>query len=201
MSKYKRKHKKRLYRYPEWIKLQIDNLKPGEWFVIPAHITPSLNERNFRVMLSRMNSQTSLNLKFHKDGETYPGTVQWWVWHDPSFKKHRQTNHWNLDPSKVQQLKQLRALNIQLKTHLENEDFPSATHIQSQMDLIKNQIEQPSPKLVYRNKKSITHSLKTILEYLHLTNEQWKRIDAKDRIRLRVQTDLKLKFYGTMREG
>jgi hypothetical protein len=69
------------------------------------------------------------------------------------------------------------------------------------MDLIKNQIEQPSPKLVYRNKKSITHSLKTILEYLHLTNEQWKRIDAKDRIRLRVQTDLKLKFYGTMREG
>ena len=176
--------------HPSWLLTQLHSLQPNQYFVIPGHITPTLNIPSFRTLVSQLNRRHNVNLKIHRDTETYPGIEQIYVWFDPSPKTPKQTQHRKLD---TRLLKELSALHKSFQESLDNSDFKNAAQIQSNIDSIQETLTKVKMRPVYVTKGSITFKLKYILEYLQMTIDNWNKLTPKNQLRLRIQTELKLR--------
>ena len=159
--------------YPQWIKVQIDSLQPNQHFVIPGHIASTIDEMNFRTSISALNRRSGTNLRVHRDTTTVPPSL--WVWYDPTPKQTPPNS----------QSATLDSINHQLSTltGAELESFKQSL----------TQIPFPT-KPIYKNRDSITLPLSTILSHLNLTKQQWQNIPPDERLKLRIKTELSIKF-------
>lgn len=183
---------------PVWIATQLDNLRPGQWFVIPYHITFTLNLKNFRARIGDMNRTRNLNLKVHVDRSIPPYKPQWWVWYCPDPKpiyKYLKTAPRHL-PNPL--LSQLQSLHQEFKDAMDRDDITLAVQIQGAMDEIKlklsttiNSHRKTSPKL-FKSKNSISYPLQYILAHLHLTKEQFTKLPIQEQIQLRITAGIAL---------
>jgi hypothetical protein len=200
---------KRPSRYPPWIKLQMETLSPNGYFIIPPHVTSTLNPTNFRNMVSNYNRRYNTNLKFHRS------LTGWWVWYCPDAKL--------LYPEeKLALVAQAQSLNNQLLSYMDNNQFDNAALVQTQLDKVKMLLSSSvqgtdkgcsaslnaSPsrnrntsRKVYHSKGSITQPLQRILSHLKLTAAQFARIHPREQIKLRISASVQITHADSSRSA
>jgi hypothetical protein len=62
-----------------WIRIQLENLSPGEHFIIPSNYTHQIIEQSLRSKISTLNRRMNTNIKLHKHT-----TGEWYIWHCPN---------------------------------------------------------------------------------------------------------------------
>jgi hypothetical protein len=168
--------------YPAWIRLQIEALNPGQWFVIPAHVTPTLNEFNFRTMLSARNRRYNVHLVMHIDQK------EWWVWYSPDARPMFTGS------GKVGLVTQAQELRGKILSLVDADDIAGAAQVQMELDAVKAQlvVSRKRVKLYSGLKTSIAQPLSKVLEHLKLTKRQWEAINPRERVKMMVAAEVEM---------
>lgn len=141
---------------------KLDQLGPGEHFVIPRDISALLNIPSLRSRLSQVHRGTGIRYRLHWDRRN--GTI--WVWHDPA------------PPPPTS----LAPLNAAVRDLADGSAEQKVAALET--------LAEPSQPKYNKGTRSTWCPLSETLKILNLSEEQWAEIPPVTQFRLRIQTGM-----------